>query len=105
MDRCIGGIYAAETAVSDSRPVFTYSEYEEFVATQCNGFDPLEYELGRDRRFSLMVKSRYNDLFDSENHLVTNNDVFRNTCVFVRDMMETPDIKALAIDIYFCKLF
>lgn len=91
---CIGGIYAPETVVSDSKPGFTYSEYEEFVATQCDGFDPLEYELGRNRCFSLMVRSRYNDLFDSENHLVANNGVFGNTCGFVRDMMETPDLEA-----------
>lgn len=91
---CIGGIYASETAVSDSRPGFTYSEYKEFVATQCDGFDPLEYELGRDRCFSIMIRSRYDDLFDSENHLVTDNDVFSNTCGFVRDMMKTPDLEA-----------
>lgn len=91
---CIGGIYASDTSVSDFRSGFTYSEYEEFVANQCDGFDPLEYELGRDRCFSIMVRSRYNELFDSENHLVTGNDVFSNTCRFVRDMMETPDLEA-----------
>ena len=55
---CIGGIYAPEIVVSDSKPGFTYSEYEEFVATQCDGFDPLEYELGRNRCFSLMVRRK-----------------------------------------------
>jgi len=88
---CVGGLYASDSACS--RPGFTYSEYDEFVSTQCEGFDPLEYELGRDRCFSIMIRSQYDDLFDSENHLVTDNGVFSNTCRFVRDMMETPDLE------------
>jgi hypothetical protein len=89
---CIGGIYASDTAVSDSRTGFTYPEYEDYVLSECEGFDPLEYNLGgRDRCFSLMVRSRYDDLFDSENHLITNNGVFSNICSYVRDMNENPD--------------
>lgn len=91
---CVGGLYAPETAVSGSKPGFTYPEYEEFVSAQCDGFDPLEYELGRDSCFAIMVRSRYNDLFDSEDHLITDNGVFGDTCMFVRDMMETPDLEA-----------
>ena len=91
---CVGGLYAPETAVSGSKPGFTYPEYEEFVSAQCDGFDPLEYELGRDSCFAIMVRSRYNDLFDSEDHLITDNGVFSDTCMFVRDMMETPDLEA-----------
>ena len=89
---CVGGIYAPDTAVSDSRPGFTYTEYENYVLSECGGFDPLEYNLGgRDKCFSLMVRSRYNDLFDTENHLVTNNGVFANICSYVCDMNENPD--------------
>ena len=91
---CVGGIYAPESAVADSNLGFTYSEYEEFVSTNCDGFDPLEYELGRDSCFAIMVRSRYNEHFDSDNHLVTDNGVFGSTCMFVRDMMETPDLEA-----------
>lgn len=89
---CVGGIYALDTAVSDSKTGFTYTEYEDYVLSECGGFDPLEYNLGgRDKCFSLMVRSRYNDLFDTENHLITNNGVFSNICSYVRDMNENPD--------------
>lgn len=89
---CVGGIYAPDTAVSDSRTGFTYTEYENYVLSECEGFDPLEYSLGgRDKCFSLMVRSRYNDIFDTEDHLVTTNGVFANICSYVRDMNENPD--------------
>ena len=40
---CVGGIYALDTAVSDSKTGFTYTEYEDYVLSECGGFDPLEY--------------------------------------------------------------
>jgi len=86
---CVGGIYASDSAVGDSRFGFTYNEYKAFVNSECNGIDPLEYELGRDRCFEIMIRSSYDKLFDADNHLSINNKSYRDLVSFVRDMNET----------------
>ena len=87
---CVGGIYANDDAVADSRPGFTYSEYENVVSTSCDGMDPFEYDYGRDSCFSMMIRCNYDELYDSEHHLNINNSSFRNICEYVRDMREEP---------------
>lgn len=87
---CVGGIYANDDAVADSRLGFTYSEYENAVSTLCDGMDPFEYDYGRDSCFSMMISCNYDELYDSEHHLNINNSSFRNICEYVRDMREDP---------------
>ena len=87
---CIGGIYANDDAVDDSRLGFTYSEYENAVSSECDGIDPFEFDCGRDTCFSIMIRCNYDELYDSEQHFNANNSSFRNICEYVRDMREEP---------------
>jgi len=87
---CVGGIYANDDAVADSRQGFTYSEYESAVSTLSDGMDPFEFDYGRDSCFSMMISCNYDELYDGEHRLNVDNSSFRNICEYVRDMREEP---------------
>ena len=86
---CIGGLYAPDKAVSDSKPGFTYAEYNDYVKDKCDGIDPLEFDYGRNNCFSMLIRSNYDELYDDKHHITLNN-AFREICNYVRDMNETP---------------
>lgn len=102
---CVGGIYASDMAVNDSRFGFTYDEYKEFVQSECNGIDPLEHELGRSRCFDAMVKNNYDKLYDTDNHLSINNKTFRDLANFVRDMNDPSDVVFNSKDLKFVEFY
>lgn len=98
---CIGGLYAYDTAVPDSKLGFTYSEYSDYVKAQCDGIDPFEHDYGRDDCFSILIKSSYDELYDEKQHINLNNDVFRNICNYVRDMNETAHDESVKVPLQF----
>lgn len=87
---CIGGIYTDESAVVELQNGFTYDEYINYIDFNCNGFDPLEDALGRDRCFSVLIRSSYDELYDDNNNLTLNNDSFRDICNYTSSINETP---------------
>ena len=97
---CIGGLYASDMAVPDSKPGFTYSEYSDYVKAQCDGIDPFEHDYGRDNCFSILIRSNYDELYDDKHHINLNN-VFREICNYVRDMNESPHDETANVPLQF----
>ncbi len=97
---CIGGIYTDESITDVNHVGVTYEEYNEYITNSCNGYDPLEESLGRDRSFSILIRSCYDDLYVN-NKLNLDNNSFRCLCSYVSGMRENPSVGDINNEISF----